>query len=71
MTTDAPELFALISSAGTRQTIPVKKTGEWQHLNMIFEVAKPGEYLFALEAKGKNLARYWLFQSCDVTTWKK
>jgi len=35
---------------------------------MIVEVAKPGEYDFLLEAKGRGL---WSFRSCDVTTWKK
>ena len=34
----------VINANGTRKTFLVKKAGEWQRLNMIVEVAKPGEY---------------------------
>src|SRR5205814_5892769 len=38
-----------------------------QRLNIIIEVAEPGEYQFHLEDKVKNL---WFFYSCEVTTFK-
>jgi hypothetical protein len=40
----------------------------WQRLNIIIEVAEPGEYQFHLEDKVKNL---WFFYSCEVTKVKK
>ena len=58
------------SGIGSKQTFLGKKTEEWQRLNMIVEVAKPGQYNFTLEAQGKNLTE-WSFSSCEVTAWKK
>jgi hypothetical protein len=58
------------SGIGSKQTFLGKKTEEWQRLNMIVDVAKPGLYYFTLEAQGKNPI-LWSFSSCDVTTLKK
>ena len=54
----------------TDQIFPDKKPKDWQHLNMIVEVADPGHYDFKLthEAPPGN---HWYFSSCDVSTWKK
>ena len=62
----------VINANGTRKTFLVKKAGEWQRLNMIVEVPKPGAYGFSLYLEGKPENDYnWSFHSCEVTAWKK
>jgi hypothetical protein len=64
--------FVIKESEGhfTDQIFPDKKPKDWQHLNMIVEVADAGNYYFRLthEAPPGN---HWEFGSCDVTIWKK
>src|SRR5205823_6818039 len=62
--------FVFSGGDGTSQTVLLKDTGMWQHLNMIVEVDKPDWYYFYLTAKRKTLD-YWMFESCEVTAWKK
>jgi len=50
---------------GTTQTFT--GTVGTQRLNIIIEVAEPGQYQFHLEDKVKNL---WFFYSCEVTKFK-
>ena len=70
-------VFVVVAGDGTRQTFlgklePKPWAGEWQHLNVIVEVAKAGKYHFRLylEQKAENLYG-WTFRSCDVTAWRK
>ena len=73
---EAPE-FVVVADHGTRQTFLSKlqtkaSVPEWQHLNIIVDVAKPGYYGFGLFLLGKPENLYhWTFSSCDVTAWRK
>ena len=60
----------VINANGVRKTFPLKKEGEWRHLNVIFEVAEPGEYrsYLYLQADPKTTIP-WDFRSCEVSIW--
>ena len=67
-----PEMFVLSPEPErAEQEFIVKKTDEWQHLNAIVDVGKPGSYNFRLDARGENKTRYWILGSCEVSAWRK
>jgi hypothetical protein len=62
----------VIYGNGTRKDFLSKKAGEWQHLNMFVEVAKPGEYRTYLFLQPDPKATiFWYFRSCEVSIWNK
>jgi len=60
----------VINANGNRKSFPSKKAGEWQHLNMFVEVAKPGEYRTYLYLQpDPKVTIEWFFRSCEVSIW--